>query len=152
MSNFTNLYDGIKTRIETVLPSASGYMRLYNPYELNRNPENILRKAWGIAIGSAVNTNRELSCRISIRRDLTVTLTRKAIATDNDSVSKTNTEKDLVEDQLLLIKDFCDNSDLPNTIGIVEYVSDTGVTRIFDEKENFLALQTTFTVEYFESV
>lgn len=152
MSNFTNLYDGIKTRIETVLPASSGYMRLYNPYELNRNPENVLRKAWGIAIGGATNTNRQLSCSISIRRDLVVTLTRKALAVDNDAVSKTTTEKDLIEDQLLLIKDFCDNSDLPNTIGIINYESDTGVIRIFDEKENFLALQTTFSIEYFEYV
>lgn len=149
MSNFSLLYDAIVDRIEAVLPS---HTRLPNPYKVNENTELYLRQGFGVALGAATNTNRELSCRISVGRDFSVVLTRKFYSIESGVSNKESVEKQLIEDQILLIRDFCDNSALPGALGIVSYSSDGGIEYVFNEKDNFLVLNTTFTVEYFETI
>ena len=149
MGNFSTLYDAIVTRIETVLPS---HTRLPNPYKINENAEPFLRQGWGIALGGANNTNRELACRMSIARTFDVSIVRKFYSVEGSVDNKETVEKQLVEDQILLIKDFCDNTALPNSFGIVNYDSDGGIEYVSGERDNYLVLRTSFNVEYFESI
>lgn len=149
MSNFSNLYDAIVTRIETVLPS---HTRFPNPYKIDENAEPLLRQGWGIALLSATNTNRELSCRISIRRTFEISITRKFYSVEGNVDNKESVEKQLIEDQILLIRDFCNNTDLPNSLGIVDYASDGGVEYVYNEKDSFLVLKSSFECEYFETI
>lgn len=149
MSNFSSLYDAIVDRIEAVLPN---HLRLPNPYKVNENTELYLRQGFGVALGPATNTNRELSCRISVGRDFSVVLSRKFYSIESNVSNKESVEKQLIEDQILLIRDFCDNSSLPGALGIVSYSSDSGIEYVFNEKDNFLVLNTVFTVEYFETI
>lgn len=149
MSNFSTLYDAIVTRIETVL---SSHVRLPNPYKIEENTETYLRLGWGVAMTSATNTKRELSCRVSIRRDFVVTITRKFYAVESNVSNKVSVEKALIEDMILLIHDFYDNTALPGALGIVEFESDAGINYVFSGKDSFLALPITFSVESFETV
>lgn len=149
MSNFSNLYDAIVDRIEAVLPN---HTRLTNPYAVEQNPEGLLRQGWGLGLGAGSNTNRELSCRISIARDFNIVLSRKFYAKESDVENKAAVEKDLFEDLILLVRDFCDNSALPGALGIVSYTSDGGIEQVFGEKDNYLVLRTTFSVETWETI
>jgi hypothetical protein len=149
MSNFSSLYDAIVLRLETVLPN---HMRLTNPYNVDQNPEGLLRQGWGLGLGSGSNTNRELSCRISIQRDFNIVLSRKFYAKESDVQNKADVEKQLFEDLILIVRDFCDNSALPGALGIVNYSSDGGIEQVFGEKDNYLVLRTVFTVEHLETI
>lgn len=149
MSNFSTLYDAIVTRIETVLPN---HTRFPNPYKVEENSETLLRQGWGVALNGASNTNRELSCRVSIRRDFTVSISRKFYALESNVDNKESVEKQLIEDMILLIQDFYDNTALPGALGIVGYQSDAGINYVFTAKDNFLVLPITFSVESFETI
>jgi len=149
MSNFSSLYDAIVTRVVTVLPS---HTRLPNPYKISENAEPFLRQGWGIAMGSATNTNRELSCRLSIRRDFTISITRKFYALESNVANKESVEKQLMEDMILLVRDFYNNTSLPGVLGIVGYENDSGINYVLSEKDNFFVLPITFSVEHFETI
>lgn len=149
MSNFSDLYDAVVTRIEAVLPN---HARLVNPYAVESNPEGMLRQGWGLALAAGTNTNRNLSCRLTFGRTFTVVLSRKFYAKESDVTSKASTEKELFEDLILLTRDFCDNSDLPGSLGLINYESDGGVEQVFGEKDNFLVMRANFAVEHFEQV
>ena len=147
MSNFSSLYDAIVTRVSTVLPS---HTRLPNPYKIDENAEPLLRQGWGLAMNSATNTRRELSCRVSIRRDFVISIARKFYAVESNVDSKVSVEKSLVEDMILLIQDLCSNSSLPGAFGIVTYESDAGINYVYGSKDPFLVLPITFSVEHME--
>jgi hypothetical protein len=147
MSNVSDCYDAFVARIEAVLPN---HTRLSNPYEIEQNIEPLMIQGWGLGMGASTNTNRELSCRVSIRRQFSLVLTRKFYALEADAESKASTEKELLEDQLLVIKDLCSNSDLSGLIGVVDFESDGGIEQVYGEKDQFLALRSTFTAEIWE--
>lgn len=149
MSNFSDLYDAIVTRIETVLPN---HTRLPNPYKVDENTELFLRQGWGVALTSGTNPNRNLSCRISTLRSFDIIITRKFYSIEAGVTNKQSTEKELIEDQLLVIRDFCNNTSLPSALGVVNFESDGGIEYVFSEKDNFLVLRSVFGVEYFDNV
>lgn len=147
MSNVSNAYDAFVARVEAVLPN---HARLSNPYAPEQNIEGILKQGWGLGMGSSTNTKRELSCRVSIRREFSLVLTRKFYSREADVTGKASVEKQLMEDQLLVVKDLCANSDLSGLIGVVEFEGDGGIEQVFGEKDQFLALRSTFTAEIWE--
>lgn len=149
MSNFSDLYDAIVTRVETVFPN---HTRLPNPYKIEENNEAFLRQGWGLSMTSGTNSNRQLSCSISIQRSFTISLVRKFYAVESNVDNKVTVEKQLIEDQLLLIKDLCDNSSLDATNSLVDFESDDGIEYVYGDKDNFLVLNSTFRVEYFDTI
>lgn len=149
MSNFSTLYDAIVDRLEAVLPS---HTRLPNPYKVDENTELFLRQGWGLALTSGTNPNRNLSCRISTLRSFEIIITRKFYSLESSVTNKEATEKQLIEDQLLVIIDFCNNSSLPSALGVVNFESDSGIEYVSGEKDNFLVLRSVFGVEYFDNV
>lgn len=151
MSKATDSYEALKDRIETVLPT---HNRLIQPYKPEENPEDRIKKGYGIQIGPGENTNRNISCKISIKRDMIVVLTRKWFAKELDRDAKEVTEKALLEDQFLVIADFEADPTLGASGTVVNsaYVSDSGVDFIFTNKDNFIKLETTFSLEYLEDL
>lgn len=147
MSNFSSLYDAIVTRVTAVLTS---HTRLPNAYKIDENTELLLRQGWALAMTGATNTRRELSCRVSIRRDFVISVTRKFYAIESNVDNKVSVEKSLVEDMILLIQDLCSNSALPGAFGVVTYESDAGINYVYSGKDQFLVLPITFSVEHFE--
>lgn len=139
------------TRLTTLFPTAD-YSRLANPYKIEENPETFLRKGWGLGIGSAINSKRQISCHLSLRRELSVTLTREYFSLEEDPVAKSDTEKLILEDHFSLMKDFEKNPVVNGSSFLTEYVSDSGIQYVYTEREVFLMLRTTFTTEYMENL
>ena len=155
MSNISTAYDAIKTKLDTLFPSSSGYIQLVNPYDIDENTDSALRIGWGIAFGSATNTRRELSCRLSIERTITITFTRARFRSEFNTSQQETNEKLLFEDQYLLIKDLENEPMINNaTSGITKftYESDGGVESVTGESDAYIKLSTVFSLEYFENL
>lgn len=153
MSNISTAFDEIKLRMEALFPYASGWYQMANPYQVEQNTLATHDKGWGIALGPGSNTNRNLSCKLSINRTITVTFLRRRYANEMDIVPKETAEKQILEDQYILIKDFEKAPALNNsTSGITrfQYDSDGGIENVFEGNEAFIKLATTYNLEYFE--
>ena len=149
MSTFSSVYDAIITRCQAVYSSK---MRITNPYAISENPEQILSNGWGISIGPSTNTNRELTCKISIQSTFTLYLTKRSLSIELDVESRASIEKALKDDQLVFIQDLYQNTALPSVLDINAFVSDGGIETVFSGKDSFKLLSTNFTVEYFDNI
>lgn len=145
MSTISSMHDALITRLETVL---SGHLRLTNPYDLEQNPERFLNQGYGLAFGAGENTKQIIDCMLSMRMDINISITRQFVGQETDAAGKATVEKNLFEDQLLVIKDFCNNI----SIGTIDFNGHNGIEFIVAEKSNFLALRSTFSIIYFESI
>lgn len=153
MSNISTAFDEIKLRMQTLFPSGDGWIQMANPYEPEQNTLAVMNKGWGIALGPGTNTNRNLSCKLSVQRSISVTIMRRRYANELDIDPKETAEKAILEDQYILIKDFEKAPALNNsTSGITrfQFASDAGIENVFAGEEAFIKLVTTYELEYFE--
>lgn len=155
MSNITTAFDAIKSKMQTLYPTASGYSQLTNPYNIQDNPTLALMKGWGVALNSGTNSQRELSCRLSIQRTITVMFTRLSQGNELLTANKETNTKALFEDQFTLIKELEKETSLNNNVsGITRFVyqSDEGIGFVETDTESIFTLATTFLLEYFENL
>lgn len=150
MSKITTIYDALVTRLSAIYTS---HFRLPNAYQVEQNPESWLLKGYALQVSPATNLNLKLSCQMSIARQFTVVLTREFKALDLDVTHKSTTEKDLLEDQYLLVKDFEKTVTVndPAVAGCI-FQGDSGILSVFPDKNNFLKLESIFTIRYFENL
>jgi hypothetical protein len=149
MSTISTIEDALITRLQALFPN---HQRLTNSYSVGENNDRVLRQAWGLALGEGSSPRELLSKQLSILREVRVVLTRKAYAKETDVTGKVSAEKSLLEDQFLVIKDFDTNTTLNGTASLTKYISDSGITFVSGEREQFLSLETHFSVEYFEDL
>ena len=155
MSNISTAYGAIKTKMEALFPIGSGYIQLVNPYDIDENTDSALKLGWGIALNSGTNTRRELSCRLSLERTITITFTRARYRSEFNTSQQETNEKLLFEDQYLLIKDLENEPMINNaTSGIVKFTfeSDGGVESVTGESDAYIKLSSIFSLEYFENL
>lgn len=150
MTKISDAYDLMILRLQTLFPD---HRQIPNPYKLDENSELLLRQGYGLSISVGENTNRQVGCQMSIRRDMIVSLTRVVRANEFDVSAKDSAIKQLFEDQYLLIKDVETYPGLnSNDIVSAKYTTDNGIQFVFGEKDNYMALETTIAVEYFENL
>jgi len=151
MSKISTIYDGIVTRLDTLFPD---HRRISNPYFPDENSTPALRKGYGLQIGSISNPQEVLSCQLSIDRDMIITLSREFRAREFQLTKKEDTFKDLLEDQFLILKDFEGDPTLglSGVLTNILFVSGSSIERVFDDKDNFVKLDTTFSIKYFEDL
>lgn len=149
MSKISDIYEAAILRLEDLFPE---HNRLPNPYKPEENNELFLKQGYGLALLGASSPRPILSCKLSVARDINIVLTRKYFARENDFEGKSSAELQLLEDQFLLIQDFHKDTTLNETATMMKYVSDAGIQYVSTEKDQFLLLETTFAVEYFEDL
>lgn len=144
----------IRSRLEALLGAVlSGYALLPNAYELATAPNIYLAKGYGIMLGAAVNSKRQVGCQVSIRREISIVLTKEVGATSTDDATREASEVTLLEDQWLMINALEQETPLTGTTGITTYVSDNGIELLTSAEEGrFLMVVTKFTCEYFENL
>lgn len=149
MSTISTIVDTIRTRLATVLPS---HKKLKNNSNIILNDTLFLAQGQTLQVSSAFNTNRVLGCQLSLTRSVVVSITRQSYGTLRDDALRETTEKALLEDHYLVVKDLEKDPDLNSTCARFVYVSDTGIQEIFIEELQFLMIQITFEFEYFENL
>lgn len=149
MSQISSVYDAMNSRIASVLTS---HLRLNNPYAIEKNPTLLLKLGYGVVIGPGTNNPKQLSNQLAINREMRVIISRKFYALPNKPADRATAEKLLLEDQFLVIKDFERNTTLNETAAVTNYETDGGLQFVNESNEDFLYIDTTFSVIYFENL
>lgn len=150
MSAVSTMFDNLKTRVVAVL--GAEFADLPDAYDIEENPALLLKKGFAIGFGPGLNTKRTQSRLMSISRQMVITVTRALDATELDSSGKQATAKQLLEDLKLVMADLETNQTLNNGLTIAGFENDGGIESVKAEGENFLMIQGTFSVEYFENL
>lgn len=149
-SKISTIYDAIVTRLGVVFPN---HTRLSSSYQLELNPEDWLSLGYALQINSGANSNLHVGCILDIERTVTVAITREFKALELDVGPKATTEKDLLEDQYLLINDFEKVFSLNDpSVSAFQFVSDSGIQSVFPDKNSFLKIESIFRIKYWEDL
>ena len=149
MSKISTILDNLRTRVSTVLPT---HKQLPFNREIEENDTLFLSKGYAIAVGPGSNTNRNLSCRLSIARTAIITVTRAHFGVDRDITVRNTLEKDLLEDQFLIIDDLEKDPSLESVVAQIKYESDNGIEEVFVDTGHFLKIETVYSFEYLETL
>jgi hypothetical protein len=151
MSKASDAYDALKARVAAVLPS---HFVLPNPYAPEQNSELALKQGQGVKMLGAINSNRSLSCQLSLRRGVEVVITRKYFGSEMMTSNKSSIEKALFEDQYLIIKEIEKDPTIALTSVVVQtrFESDSGIEFVFNDDKPFLMIRSLFTLEYIENL
>lgn len=152
MSAISTAYDNFVTRVDAVLTSGNGWVKLPRAYAIEKNPEIYLNQGYAVGLGPGLNTKRTLSNTLSISREFTVTIVRVQDATDLEVSGKQTVEKTLFEDLKLLIADLEGNSTLNAGSILCSFQGDAGIESVDGETAEFILLRATFIIEYFETI
>lgn len=152
MTNVSVAYDNLLARLLLLFPLADGWLQIPNALDIPSNSFGFLRQGFGLAIDSGVNTNRELSCHVSIDRTFSVCISREVFKTDGDSTGYGDLQKQLMEDLFLVVADFEKNVTLNNGQIFCTYKSDNGIEPIENSDFSGMYVVGTFTVSLFEDI
>jgi hypothetical protein len=149
MTKITNIREELESIIAA---SIAGYKQIPNPYEIEKTSNVILKKGFAIAFGPGTNTERLLSCQLSIDREMAIVLTRQVSSTEHDTNRRESIEKDILEDQFLIIRAIERDPSLNNKAARARYVGDNGLEFLSLENSRYFVLQSNFAFEYFEDL
>jgi len=149
MTKITNIREELESIIAA---SIAGYKQIPNPYEIEKTSNVILKKGFAIAFGPGTNTERLLSCQLSIDREIAIVLTRQVSSTEHDTNRRESIEKDILEDQFLIIRAIERDPSLNNKAARARYVGDNGLEFLSLENSRYFVLQSNFAFEYFEDL
>jgi hypothetical protein len=142
-----DIHDAIITGLSTEL---TGYARMANPYNVGDNPDIILKKSYGLAIGEGTNTKRYVGCLATWQRDYRILITQQVVNTANAVTGKAETAKQIIDAHRLVYLYFEANPNLGGTCIKAEIEGDTGIDPFENETSKYLALTINLSVEYQE--
>ncbi len=150
MSKIEDVRDEIITILGTILPTASGWRRLPNPYVIDQNTYLQLQKGFAVRTDSGLNTERFITnqCAVTWERIFTIIIVRQMTATQNNVDSRDAIDQDLLDDIELIHKTFELNHALNGQAIKCIPISDTGVNFIDAERLKFLSTEINLRVEY----
>jgi hypothetical protein len=151
MSLVSDAYDELVTRLTSLFPTASGYQRLSNAYDVEQNPITFLDQGWGIAAGGSTNTNRNLCSMVTSTRTWTVVLTRALDATDSDDTLRDTNTKLILEDARTVVNSFEREVRLDDLNLNCRFISDSGLETISPDDGSILVMRLNFEVEAFDA-
>lgn len=150
MTKISDVRDEIVTILDSILPVASGWRRLPNPYVIDQNTYLQLQKGFAVRTDSGLNTERLITnqCAVTWERIFTIIIVRQMTATQNNVTSRDAIDQDLLDDIELIHKTFELNHALNGKAIKCIPVSDTGVNFIDAERLKFLSTEINLRVEY----
>jgi hypothetical protein len=149
MSNISTIFDLIKTQLATALPSHELYL---DPNFIQSEDELRLEKCYGITMGQATIFSVK-NVDIAFRRQFTVSITRRNYSIRTLSSDRETVEKNLLEDQVLVIKRLLSQTKFNVSYPYIQEMNvlfDSGIEFSFPNNHNFLTVRSTFEVSYHE--
>ena len=156
MSKITAVYNQIIAKLEELFPQTNdenAYFRIPNPYNLEDNNYNFLRKGWGLKVGTASPTPFE-GCNFLFGRTFSVVFTREADHVESENTETDDASLELLEDVQAVQQLFFSYNELgiEAQIASVDLGDATGVESFIADKENFLSMEVTFTFNIVENI
>lgn len=140
MSKVTTIYDQI---INTTLPAiyVTDYTRIINPYDLEDNPEHLLRQGYGLKVGSQSPLELEFKSKY-VQQSYSIVLTREVLKLEADITDTDTQVKALMEDVNTGQLEFYNN----NQIGIEASIEDielgpVSAVEYFTGNTNFVSME-----------
>lgn len=149
MSNITTVFNNLVTFMSTNL---SDHFRLNDPYNIEENPEQYLRKGWGIQVDDGVDTNRCISPEYYLGRTFTLVVVRESLAKDSDPARRESSKLDLLEDLHILIAAAVTENTLYESAVNFKYISDGGLQEVFVNDKPYNFIEANFLVEYSQTI
>lgn len=149
MSKISDIYSAIISKIGTTLPT---FQRVPNPYSLDENTAILLKKAFGLSIGTGVNTERYVGCLTTWSRQFTIGLVTQVVNTENDTLGRAQVELDLIESHKAILSAFESDPTIGGVCIKAVITGDEGIDYIQGAQAKYLALELGLAVEYQETI
>lgn len=149
MSVISSVYDAVDSTLSTLLSAT--HKELVNPYFPEMNETLALNRGYSFRVSNGQNTNRQLSCNLSLRREIVIINSIVTRGTDRDVAIRKVSEKQLLEDQYTIINQVEKEPTIQELVSKLEFSIDRGIDFIFNDKFNYLYIESIFTVEYFDT-
>jgi hypothetical protein len=149
MSTIETVYDTFTDKVAAAL---TGYARIANPYDLADNPDIILRKGYGVAIGPGTNTERFVGCIATWEANFVVGIILQVASTENNVDGRSTTERNLLEGVEALLIAFENDPSLSGNVIKAVVNSHSGIQYIPGERGKYVAIEIDFTVEYLQTL
>lgn len=149
MSKISDVYDQLLIKMAELFPNKK---RIPYPKAIERNDDNFLKNSWGIWIG-AVRIEQIDFCRHHFSREVEIILSKEVLRLEHDTANLDNAIKGLLEDSLLITKEF----DRPEQIGIadkiqkIELISNNGIDEVFTETSIYMYTSIIFEITISEN-
>lgn len=149
MSTITAAYDYMVGVAQSLLPD---HKRLPDPYNLVNNSDRHLEKGWGFTIERGRSNRHTDQGSVGVDRDIIFKITRQFISLASDAEKRATTEKQILEDQMLILKRLESDFTLGGLILNTDYDSDTGVEYVIIKDSPYLKIETTISLQYVENL
>ncbi len=148
----SSVYDALVTRITTLLPSASGYRRLEDPYEISKNSDTTLQQGWGVLIGPGTEGPGELGNKLAVSRDFAVLVSRSLKSLAQNPTTKATAEKLLMEDMVTVAGDIHKKFTLESSQRVANYTGDSGIQYVSVSQKNFIWIRIDFMIRTWTTI
>jgi hypothetical protein len=144
MSYVGTIYDAIISKCNTLFPTKN---RLHNPYELQDNPEIIIKDSWGLKVLSASHVEIE-NCTLSVARSYNFLLVRQFATVGTKETAFDTVTKSILEDQKLFLDNIYSLSELgiESTIDQIEIGDISGIEFLQTDQKKYLFTEITFKI------
>ena len=150
MSIISSAYEAIETKLDSLFSAT--HKKINYPQVIENNDTLTLARGYGFYISFSSNTEKMVSCQLSLLREVNILLTIVNRGTHLDTNIRETAEKQLLEDQFTLIKALEKEPTVQDQLAYFKFSSDNGIEQVFDDKSNYLVIESTFLMEYFENL
>lgn len=146
MSKITDIHTALHSFLAAQLPN---HRRLWMPYFMESNPEQFLRKGYGVKFAEANSEDDQIcSTAYTLSRTFQVIISREHPAKDSDPARRESDMLELLEDLATLIAGSITDDTLGGVAINFQYASDGGLEFVFVENKPYAFITANFTVEY----
>jgi len=151
MSNVSTVYDTLITIVDGLF---SDKKRLPNPYNILENDSFRKKLGWGLKMGPSTIGTIDLFNKHVESREFSIVFTKLAQKLKNAKDGFDDPAKGLIEDNNTLMVRLLNNDQIgiPSAIGIIEFVGNSGMELLEDDKSNYISTETTFKVDIMEDI
>lgn len=150
MSKISTVYDGINSSLATLFPTKT---QLFDPYDLDQNPDHILNNSYGIRVNSASGLSQTFK-DFNISRDFEIVFTRSMVKTPDQRTTLNTVQKNLLEDIYTVTNDFynVDKFGLGDSAAKVEIGGLSGIDSALGDEKRFLSISINFIIDVIEDL
>jgi hypothetical protein len=151
MSKFSTVYDTLIAKIIELFPDKT---RISNPYSIEENKNLFLRDGWGLTVRDASESGFQTNGDFNKTQTFGIVFTKEVIRTESDTDDFDTQIKLLFEDHKTLENTMlnCAQLGIPDSVGIINFSSNTGVQFVFVGDNNFIFSETQYTIDIIEAL
>lgn len=152
MSNITIFYNKLIEIVGTDLFSTK--IRIPNPYDPSKNSGPQLRDSWGVKLNPSTLGTIGIYHQHNESREFSIVFSSQVFKLKSNPTAMDTAIKALAEANNTLMVRLLNNDQLgiPDSVGIIEFVGNSGIEFLEDDKTDYILTETTFAVDIMEDI